>query len=89
MKESGMKTKARDLDDDLRPEYDFDFSKGERGRYAKRLLAEGSSVVVLDPDLAAIFPTSSAVNAALRSLVELARASTGAARLQPSKITAS
>jgi hypothetical protein len=29
--------------DDLRPEYDFDFSKGERGRYFKRLQKEGSN----------------------------------------------
>jgi len=35
-------------DDDLRAEYDFDFSKGERGRYYKRLLKEGSIIVVLE-----------------------------------------
>jgi len=34
--------------DDLRPEYDFDFSQGERGRYYKRLLQEGSNIVVLE-----------------------------------------
>ena len=37
--------------DDLRAEYDFDFSKGERGRYYKKLLKEGSNIVVLEPDL--------------------------------------
>lgn len=30
--------------DDLRPEYDFDFSKAERGRYANRIKREGSNV---------------------------------------------
>lgn len=38
-----MKPKTREASDDLRPEYDFDFSKGERGRYYKRLLKEGSN----------------------------------------------
>lgn len=47
-----------------RPEYDF--SGGSRGKYAERF-ARGSNVVVLDPDLAAAFPTTEAVNAALRA----------------------
>jgi len=47
----------------MRPEYDF--SKGVRGKYAKRY-AEGTNVVVLDPDVAAAFPTAEAVNRALR-----------------------
>jgi hypothetical protein len=46
-----------------RPEYDF--SGGARGKYAERY-ARGSNVVVLDPDIAAAFPTAEAVNAALR-----------------------
>ena len=75
-----MKDKTLDLDDDLRPEYDFDFTKGERGRYYKRLLKEGSNIVVLEPDIAELFPDSAAVNNALRSLVELARSSTSLAR---------
>jgi hypothetical protein len=68
-----MKKQTVDLDDDLRPEYDFDFTQGERGRYSKRLLAEGANVVVLEPEIAAAFPDSAAVNNALRSLLELAR----------------
>jgi hypothetical protein len=55
------------------PEYDF--SKGVRGKYARRY-AEGSNVVVLSPDLAAVFPDSASVNEALRALVDLARKST-------------
>jgi hypothetical protein len=50
-------------DPDLLEEYDF--SKGEVGRYAKRY-AEGTNVVVLDPDVAAVFKTAKAVNNALR-----------------------
>jgi hypothetical protein len=54
---------------------EYDFSKGVRGKYAKRY-AEGNNVVVLSPDLAAIFPDSASVNEALRALVNLARKST-------------
>lgn len=56
--------------DDLRPEYDFDFSKAERGKYQKRYL-ESSNVVVLDGDVAERFPNAVAVNAALRALLQL------------------
>ncbi len=52
--------------DDIREEYDF--SKGIRGKYARRY-AEGSNVVVLEPDVAAKFPNSEAVNEALRELI--------------------
>ena len=46
---------------------EHDFSKGVRGKYAKRY-AEGSNVVVLSPDLAKMFPTSESVNEAMRTL---------------------
>ena len=48
---------------------DYDFSKGVRGKYAKQI-AEGTNVVVLDPEVAKMFPTSEAVNKALRKLIE-------------------
>lgn len=52
--------------DDMRPEYDF--RNAVQGKYAKRF-AEGSNVVVLSPDVAQEFPTSEAVNEALRNLL--------------------
>jgi hypothetical protein len=52
--------------DEMRAEYDF--SKGVRGKYAKRY-AEGTNVVVLEPDIAREFPTTESVNEALRSLI--------------------
>ncbi len=70
-----MKPKPPDPSDDLRAEYDFDFSVGERGRYYKRLLKEGSNIVVLEPDIAEMFPNSAAVNNALRSLLDIVRSS--------------
>ena len=51
---------------------EYDFSKGIRGKYAKRY-AEGSNVVVLSPDVAKIFRTSESVNEALRTLVRVGR----------------
>ena len=71
-----MKPKANQIpSDDLRPEYDFDFSKAERGKYAKRIKEEGSNLVLVEPDLAKSFPDSAAVNAALRSVLEFAKLS--------------
>ncbi len=59
--------------DELRPEYDFDYSKAVRGKYFRRLLDEGANVAVLDPDIAKAFHDSASVNEALRSLLEIAR----------------
>ena len=51
---------------------EYDFSKGVRGKYAKRY-AEGTNVVVIEPDIAKVFPDHDSVNQALRSLVEIIR----------------
>ena len=68
-----MRTKANPIDDNLRPEYVFDYSKAIRGKHIKQLLEEGANVVVLEPDLAKTFTSSAAVNDALRSLLDLTR----------------
>ena len=52
-------------DPDMLDEYDF--SGGVRGKYVNRF-EEGSSVVVLDPDVARVFTDSESVNQALRAL---------------------
>jgi transposase len=70
-----MKAKNR-IPDELRPEYDFNDSTGVRGKYYRRLLREGSNVVILDPDVAKAFHDSTSVNAARRSLLELTRSTT-------------
>lgn len=64
-----MKPKASSVNE-LRAEYNFDYSKAVRGKYYKRLLKEGSNVVVLEPDVAKAFPTSAAVNEALRVVLK-------------------
>jgi len=48
----------------------YDLSKGVRGKYAQRY-AEGTNVVVIEPDVAKIFPDHDSVNQALRSLAEI------------------
>jgi hypothetical protein len=61
--------------DELREEYDFtpeQLRRGERGKYATRY-AEGTNVVLLDPDVAEVFPDSVSVNRALRALAEIIR----------------
>ena len=59
--------------DEMRPEYDF--SGGVRGKYLERYQAS-SNVVVLDPDVSVAFPNATAVNEALRALVDIAEKTT-------------
>ena len=54
------KAPKRKRDADMLDEYDF--SKGVRGKYAKRY-AEAANTIVLDPDVAAMFPDAASVNA--------------------------
>ena len=65
MKKAAKKTSAPDMLDE------YDFSKGVRGKYAKRY-AEGTNIVVLTPDVAEFFPDSESVNAAPPARVGLA-----------------
>jgi len=60
------RAEATEVQTDMRDDYDF--SEGVRGKYASRL-AEGSKVVVIDPDVAEEFPDADAVNEALRTLM--------------------
>jgi len=49
---------------------DYDFSKGVRGKYTERY-REGTSIVRLDDDVAAMFPDAKSVNDALRALTKI------------------
>ena len=55
---------------EMRTEYDF--SHGVRGKYARRY-AQGTNVVVLQPDVARVFPNAAAVNESLRALAGIIR----------------
>ena len=66
--------------DELRPEYHReDLGQGVRGKYFESY-RKGTNLVLLSPDVAEAFPTEDAVNDALRSLMEIARRSTGLTR---------
>jgi hypothetical protein len=65
-KRSNMKRMQKDPD--MLEEYDF--SEGIQGKYAKKY-AEGTNIVVIEPDVAKIFPDHDSVNQALRSLAEI------------------
>lgn len=51
---------------------EYDFSKGIRGKYAKRYAA-GTNVVVIDADVAEYFPDHDSVNEALRLLLPIVK----------------
>lgn len=72
MKRPLSKTEAADQPDadEILPEYDF--SRASRNKYASRYAA-GSTVVVLEPDVAAAFPSSGEANEALRALAGIIR----------------
>jgi hypothetical protein len=60
------KTSNKSADKRMRKEYDF--SQTVRGKYARRY-AQGTNVVVLDPDVAKVFPNSKVVNVSLRKII--------------------
>lgn len=68
-----MKKEVDELEDELRPEYDFSkMAGGVRGKYVERYRA-GTNLVLLDPDIAKAFPTDASVNEALRLLLQIAQ----------------
>ena len=72
--------KSKSPTGDLRPEYRrSDFGVLVRGKYVDRL-RNGSNVIVLDPDVADLFPDAASVNAALRALADIARRAGSARR---------
>jgi hypothetical protein len=72
--ERSVKTMKKNRPADAVPEMrdEYDFSGGVRGKYASRV-AEGTNIVVLDPDVAEVFGDAKAVNDALRVLAESVR----------------
>jgi len=52
----------------MRPEYDFDYRKARPNRFAERVRKD-HRVVILDPDISKVFPTSESVNTVLRALI--------------------
>jgi hypothetical protein len=76
-----MKQGNRRNPNELRPEYDLaSLGRGIRGKYAGRL--KGTTLVALQPEVAEAFPTSEAVNEALRAVL---RATTVVRRHTPAR----
>jgi hypothetical protein len=74
------KNETPSLNDDLRPEYDLSkLTGGVRGKYYKRATA-GTTLVLLEPDVAAAFPDGHTVNEALRALLKVTRVHAGGSR---------
>ena len=64
-------------ENDILPEYDF--SRGRPNPYAARITRD-AVMVVLDPDVAELFPDAAAVNEALRALARIAERTPGRSR---------
>lgn len=73
---------ARAATPNIGREYEVDHSKAIREKHYKRLLKEGSNVVVLEPDIAKAFPDSAAVNDALRVVLKAGESTRGLTRRQ-------
>lgn len=66
-----MKKRSNLKGEDMRAEYDFSSMRGGvRGKYYRRYRA-GTNLVLLDPEVAKAFPTDTAVNEALRTVLRI------------------
>jgi ribonuclease toxin BrnT of type II toxin-antitoxin system len=66
--EQNIKAKAQKPREDLRAEYRFDYGKSRSNRFASRM-GERAVAVVLEPDVAQVFDSSTSVNRLLRSVI--------------------
>ena len=68
MKKTSTSKSGDKRNDDIRPEYDFDYTKAKPNRFAGRI-SKDRVVVLLDPEVSRVFTDSDSVNAALRALI--------------------
>lgn len=86
MKKAAPKKSLKRNKDDLRREYDLSQLKGGiRGKYYSDATA-GTNLVLIEPELANVFPDTESVNRALRLLADTAESATAkkAVRRKPS-----
>ena len=62
-----MDSSSELFEDDLLPEYRFDYSKGKPNPYANRVKV--TRMIQLDVDVAEVFTSADSVNTALRALI--------------------
>ena len=68
MKKMSAPRKLETVRDTMRKEYRFDYRRAKPNRFGEEM-PEGVVTVVLEPDVAAIFKSSEAVNTLLRSVI--------------------
>jgi hypothetical protein len=79
------KAVENEMEDELRPEYDFAQMTGRvRGKYVERYRS-GTNLVLLAPDVAQAFPDDAAVNEALRLLIQVAQRQQPNTAVQPTE----
>jgi len=69
MKKAPVPRSDRNAPDELRSEYDFDYSKAKPNRFASQV-DKKRIVVALEPDVSEVFTTPKAVNDVLRALIQ-------------------
>ncbi len=72
MKKKSPRPRRTVRSDDLRPEYQFDYSRSRANRFTSRLGPQ-TVAVVLEPDVAQVFDSSRSVNKLLRSIIAAVR----------------
>jgi len=72
MKKTSGPKKRRTATNAMRNEYRFDYRRAKPNRFAEKM-TEGALAVVLEPDVAAVFRSSEAVNTLLRSVIAAMR----------------
>lgn len=68
MRKTSASKKPKIRRDAMRAQYRFDYGRAKPNRFAAEM-SEGVIAVVLEPDVAAVFKSSEAVNALLRSVI--------------------
>jgi hypothetical protein len=68
MKATSTSTTEQDAADELRPEYNLDYTKARPNRFAGQV-DKSQVVVMLDADISEVFTTPESVNAILRALI--------------------
>lgn len=68
MKKPVVRKSSLGTTDKMRDEYRFDYTKAKPNRFAGRM-KNGTVAIILDPDVAAVFHSSEAVNTFLRSVI--------------------
>ena len=68
MKNTKVVEQTSSVPDEMRDEYHFDYSKAKPNRFASRI-GQDQVMIVLDPDVAAVFKTPESVNHVLRAII--------------------